>query len=505
MILSSLLNRTALSAARNNHSRHPIHFCRVFSNSSSGKQKKRSIKSLALSVHFKHPDFGMNDYEILSRASAFLLAVDPPPPPGALDKDDPYAHLAVNERERQRKLFKQHHRYTPVGNPGDSRELTDLGWLEYAPREVRPMVHCVCSSHVLAPFLWTKYYPQEWLTKVRQEHCIYTLEVFDEENPEKGALGKFALNPYPIHHPEGRDVALIHLKDEEANLRLMQDLGVEVLYMRDLDEIYEKGDEVIFDGYVVAEPNKVDSPSFDQDEEENKATTAKEKKKSQEEDTRVFFPYHVKGELAFHTRDRFFATTPSPLPEGLCGGPALDKNGMVCGIVEGIVPKDHSNKDIAGSAAFMPNYMMAPFIDFAERFMLQKILPKSLFQKAVTAKTTGHLGGGIFKKDAQGRYQPAGNSISYEEAFDRAVDQLKKNHTKEEVEAILNTIQRERREVMEIMDKEGGDLDEVVERVRQRTMQVRAMIHEEYRKELAEKGDDSIIEAEVVEDSEKRA
>ena len=171
---------------------------------------------------------------------------------------------------------------------------------------------------------------------------------------------------------------------------------------------------------------------------------------------------------------------------------------MVCGIVEGIVPKDHSNKDIAGSAAFMPNYVMTPFLDFAERFMLQKILPKGLFQKAVTAKTTGHLGGGIFQKDAQGRYQPAGNSTSYEEAFDRAVDQLKQNHSEEEVEAILNTVQRERREVMEIMDKEGGDLDEIAERVRQRTLQVREMIHEEYRQAQEEQGDDAIIEAEVV-------
>jgi hypothetical protein len=306
------------------------------------------------------------------------------------------------------------------------------------------------------------------------------------------------LNPYPIHHPENRDVALIHLKDETENLRLMQELGVEILYLRDLDEIYEKGDEVIFDGYVVTEANKADKQSFEQN---NKDILSGSSNNNTNKDNRVFFPYHEKGQLAFHTRDRFFATTPSPLPEGLCGGPALDRNGMVCGIVEGIVPKNHSNKDVAGSAAFMPNYALAPFIDFAERFILQKILPKSIFQKAVTAKTTGYIGGGVFQKDAQGRYQPAGNSTSYEEAFDRAVDQLKKNHTVEEVEAILNTIQRERREVMEIMDKEGGDLDEVVERVRQRTLQVREMIHEEYRKELAEKGDDSVMEAEVVENN----
>jgi hypothetical protein len=317
------------------------------------------------------------------------------------------------------------------------------------------------------------------------------LDVLDTDNPGQ-SLGRFALNPYPIHHPEGRDVALIHLNKEEESLRIMKDLGVEVLYLRDLDAIYEKGDEVTFDGYVVAEPNTADREKFGEDS---------KSKDSDDNDNRIFFPYRQTGSLAFHTRDRFFATTPEPLPEGLCGGPALDKDGAVCGIVEGIVPKNHSNKEIAGSAAFMPNYIMAPFIDFAERFMLQKILPKSLFQKAVTAKTTNTLGGGIFQKDQQGRYQP-GSHAAWEEAFDRALDQLKKNHSPEEVEAILNTIQRERREVLEIMDKEGGDLDEIAERVRSRTLQIRELIHQEFRLQqasAAQGADPSIVEAEVVE------
>jgi hypothetical protein len=314
----------------------------------------------------------------------------------------------------------------------------------------------------------------------------------DPENPGK-SLGTFALNPYPVHHPEGRDVALIHLNREAASLRIMQDLGVELLYLRNLEEIYEKGDEVTFDGYVVAEANLADREAF--------SDVPKQKESAGDDDTRIFYPYRATGSLTFHTRDRFFATTPEPLPEGLCGGPVLDKNGDVCGIVEGIVPKNHSNKELAGSAAFMPNYMMTPFIDFAERFMLQRILPKGLFQRAVLAKTTNNLGGGIFEKDKEGRYQP-GKHAAWEEAFDRAVDQLKQNHSAEEVEAILNTIQRERREVMEIMDKEGGDLDEVAERVRNRTLQIREMIHEEYRKEMGQPSrdeDETVIEAEVVE------
>lgn len=340
------------------------------------------------------------------------------------------------------------------------------------------------------------------------------MEVFDPEFPEKGSLGKFALNPYPIHHPEGRDVALIHLKQEDTTLRILQDLGVEILHLRsdnkDNDAVYEKGDVVTFDGYVVTDADRADGSSFESTGKQEGATTT-----NVEEDTRVFLPYQETGQLAFHTMDRFYATTPKPLPEGLCGGAVIDADGRLCGIVEGIVPTNHSNAKIAGSAAFMPHFVLTPFLDFAERFMLQKILPKSLFQRAVTAKTTGQLGGGIFQKDSEGRYRPSGpgtsTNLSYEEAFDRAVDQLKRNHSPEEVEAILNTIQRERREVMEIMDKEGGDLDEVAARVRARTMQIREMIHEEYRNGVQPNnhGDDDeneglsfsdVVEAEVLED-----
>ena len=143
-------------------------------------------------------------------------------------------------------------------------------------------------------------------------------------------------------------------------MKVMTDLGVEVLRLRDLDEIYEKGDEVTFDGYVVvSEPiSSCRRPSMTTDTLEFKET---KRSSEEEEDSRVFYPYQETGKLAFHTKDRFFAKTPEPLPEGLCGGPVLDESGAVCGIVEGIVDKKHPNKEIAGSAAFMPNYIMVRY------------------------------------------------------------------------------------------------------------------------------------------------
>ena len=170
--------------------------------------------------------------------------------------------------------------------------------------EIRRLMHYITSSHCSA----------------------YSLEVFDNdpETMETVSLGKFALNPYPIHHPEGKDIALIHLKQEEETLKILtEDLGVDILRLRDLDGIYDKGDEVTFDGYVVAEANQADSETFGGEASQDDNDSSSKTSENDEEDDRVFYPYSETGNLSFHTRDRFFATTPEPLPEGLCGNVKL--------------------------------------------------------------------------------------------------------------------------------------------------------------------------------------
>jgi hypothetical protein len=432
---------------------------------------KRNSKSLALSVYFKQPDFGMKDYEILSRASAFLLGVDAPDEP---ELEGPYAHLEASERKREKRDYLRTHKYSYAGGPG--RKMMDLGWLEFAPREVRPQVHVVCSSHVLAPFLWKDYYPQDWLSHVRREHCVYSVEVFDAEQPEE-SLAKIALNPEPFHHPEGRDIALIHFKEEQSSLDLLKSLGVEIQHFRDPDKLFKKGEAIHFDGFVVSEQNVADSTDF--------GSSQTDKPPEQvDEDLRIFYPYKESGTLSFHTKDRFFATTPEPLPEGLCGAPVLDADGDLCGTVEGIVPVTHKDERLAGSAAFIPSYVMQSFVDYVERGLLEAIMPKDLFQMAVTAKKTNSVGGGVFKADGKGTHSSESN---WEEAYDIALENLKKRYSKEEVDAILHAVERERTEVLEIFDKEGGDMDEIMEKVRTKTLHIRELVVDQYRKEKMSK------------------
>lgn len=415
----------------------------------------------------------MKDYEILSRATAFLVNVDPKN--DAIEvKDGPYGHLQAAEEKRREREYKQTYgRSQASGKAGE--DLINMGWLEFVPKEVRPRVHIVCSSHVVAPYLWRDYYPHTWLSKVRQEHCRFALEVYGEKSPGE-VLAEFSVDSVPYHHPEGRDISLIHFREEAQVLRKLQDLGVQSHVLRDKDKLFKKGETVNFDGFLVGELplqlsnggiTDVEYTGNDEDEDE------------EDEDERIFFPYKDTGSLLYHTEDRFFARTTSPLPEGLCGAPVTDEDGDLCGIVEGIVPMEHKNENLAGCAAFLPSFVMKAFIDFVERGLVEKMMPRELFQMVVTAKKTNSIGGGIFQKDKDGNYT---RDTSWEIEYDKALATLKQKYTKEEYDAILAVVQNEREEVLSIMDKEGGDMDEIIERVRTKTMQIREMVHDQYNK-----------------------
>ena len=434
---------------------------------------RRTYKSLALTVTFKHPEFDMDDYELLSRGTAFLLGVDTP-----VDLDDRAfgGHLEKEELRREMKTFKKKHGYSPA-NPGG--EMKDMSWLEFAPREHRPQVHIIASSHVLSPFLWKEYYPHEWLAHVGKEHCKYALDVLDGPG---NSIASIPLDAEPFHHPEGRDVALAHFQNEKEVLGRLKKLGVEILHPRKSDDLYEKGENILFEGYAIADDGTEQPQQIPEQPEHKKE---KDNDSDSEVDVRMFHPHSQTGTLAFHTNDRFFAMTPSPLPEGLCGAPAVDAKGRCCGVVEGIVPVDHENKNVAGSAAFMPHFILAPFIEVVERQMLRAMMDEDMFQMIVTAKKTNTIGGGIFKLKDDGSYS---SNTTYEEATDSMIESLKKQCSKEEFDAVMNVIEQERKEISRIMKEEGtSDMGEVAQRVRRQTLAVRDMIHTQYRKHYPER------------------
>lgn len=221
---------------------------------------------------------------------------------------------------------------------------------------------------------------------------------------------------------------------------------------------------------------------------------------SNDDDTRIFLPYSTTGKLLYGNADRFLASTPTPLPEGLCGGPAMDQDGMVCGVVEGVVPEHFDDKNMAGAASFLPSVRLGEFVDYAEELMLKEIFPEKMFEMVVDYKRglgqddveynmDGSGGSGVPEESEQKETQAMQSKLG--SAFEERIESLKNHHTMEEVNAILTTIRRERDEVMDIFNREGGDLDEIIARVRAKTrqtqMEILAGLNKEEKQEMKQK------------------
>ena len=86
--------------------------------------------------------------------------------------------------------------------------------------------------------------------------------------------------------------------------------------------------------------------------------------------------------------------------------------------------------------------------------------------------------------------------------YQKIVTSLRENHSPEEVDAILATVERERKEVIEILEREGGDMDDVIAEVRRRTYEekdrIMAEIHEEMMEREKRKVEERIMEGEIV-------
>lgn len=68
--------------------------------------------------------------------------------------------------------------------------------------------------------------------------------------------------------------------------------------------------------------------------------------------------------------------------------------------------------------------------------------------------------------------------------YQEIIASLREHHTPEEVDAILATVEREREEVIKIMETEGGDMDDVIEFVRKKTYEEKNRIFDEIEKEM---------------------
>lgn len=188
--------------------------------------------------------------------------------------------------------------------------------------------------------------------------------------------------------------------------------------------------------------------------------------------------------------------------------------------MEGIVPKDHENKELAGLASFLPSYRIREFVDFAERVMLEQIVDEDLYRRIVDLKERRVPRGTMYREGADGGVEEGDDSDDklpkhpmleattegvdtplMDREYQEIIASLRENHTPEEVDAILATVEREREKVIKIMETEGGDLDDVIEAVTKETYEEKDRIMAEIEKMAKET---VISKGEIVSSSDRK-
>ena len=196
----------------------------------------------------------------------------------------------------------------------------------------------------------------------------------------------------------------------------------------------------------------------------------------------VCVPFQTNGSLQLFSPNRFLASTDSVLPQGVCGGPIISKkhdndhdNNICCGIVEGIVPQTHEDKRLAGSASFIPSHTIKHFIDAAEQFMLQQIVPEHLYE-AIDRIKQGHHSTSVDSTIDDKQPQPQQTKTKFDpkaiqKEYNNVTKHLQDKYTPEVYAKIEEFINKQRQEVIEKIDTEGGDLDEIVKEVATKNIQ----------------------------------
>jgi len=250
----------------------------------------------SISAWFCVPEQGMKDMEILSRGSCFLLP-------------------------RQDKDFKH-------------------------------SFHVLTASHIVSPWRWPKFYPDEWLQHLNEKHTHYTLEL---RHADGSFITQSELVPTTYHH-DSRDVAVLHLEDEAEAMETLEALGLAALELTDGPP--DEGARLMFHGHEVL--GRV----------------------TEEADERKPLPRSVVGALQMRLPNQTFASTATLLTDGMCGGPvtsavksalgtSVDK---AAGILEGIVGMESPAVDYRGLAVFLEAQDIAHFISEVEADVVKGVL-----------------------------------------------------------------------------------------------------------------------------------
>ena len=317
--------------------------------------------SLSISSWFCIPEQGMKEFEILSRASAFVVKANS-------------------------SLFKY-----PYGNGKNNttREISKDGENNRG-KFFQPEYHILTASHVVSPWRWPKYYPDEWLQYVSEKHTHYTVELRDESGV---FITQSECVPVSYHH-KNRDLAVLHLENEAENIAMLHDLGFNPMKLllpqkdKPMSQTVSTGQTLEFLGHDVT--NTDAGPNWNPREGDGK-------------DQRKPIPMRSFGQIQGRSQAQVFCRTTKTLTDGMCGGPVLintnnnnldnnldnntdpnniskkkrsavsttneysqehiEADSVLCvGMTEGIVPVEHADRSLQGLAVFVESPDIQDFL-----------------------------------------------------------------------------------------------------------------------------------------------
>ena len=111
--------------------------------------------------------------------------------------------------------------------------------------------HVLTASHVVAPWRFPKYYPDEWLQFVNEKHTHYTVELRHDDGV---FMTQSELLPAAIHHVN-RDMAVLHFENESVVTDLMEAVGITIADLHDNNTPLTPGELVEFHGHEVEMPS----------------------------------------------------------------------------------------------------------------------------------------------------------------------------------------------------------------------------------------------------------
>lgn len=228
----------------------------------------------------------------------------------------------------------------------DKFEILSRGTAFAVEQQEQQQLALLTSSHIVAPWRWPQYYPQDWVRQVTNDHTRYTLEL--RELPHWNVIAQFELDSALFLH-DTRDVAALRFQDQAEALTGMAAIDVRLATTKFSAEPLGSEDSVVVIGHAILPESDDDNPFRDPDA----------------DDCREQEQQEVVGQLHLRTANQAFLRTAHVLGDGMCGGPVLDSGDLTraYGIIEGIVPADGAHGDLNGCAAFIESSQLVPWLE----------------------------------------------------------------------------------------------------------------------------------------------